>query len=87
MSKSKIKDFTEEIENKELEEGLENQEIQEEEIKIIEEPKVKVKSTKKGQQFKVFSIVSEKAVMAKGLEDDKWYSKPNNNYRIGEIID
>lgn len=39
------------------------------------------------QQFKVYSIVSDSAVIAKGIEDGKWYSKPNKNYNIGDIID
>lgn len=83
MSKNKG-DFTKEIEKEEiLGEGLNL----ENEIKPEEPKKEEKTETKKGQKFKVYSIVSEKAVMAKGLEDDKWYSKPNNKYHIGDIIE
>ena len=46
--------------------------------------KIEVKET---QKFKVVSIVSEKAVMTKGTKDNLLYSKPNKNYKIGQIID
>lgn len=75
MSKNK-KDFTEEIEDTELGKDLENK----------EENKKEIPSIKKEQEYKVYSVVNKKAVMAKGLEDGKWYSKPNDNYRVGQII-
>lgn len=84
MSKNKEFDLENEIKKEEcLGEGLGlGNEIK------PEEPKKEEKTgTKKEQKFKVYSIVSEKAVMAKGLADDKWYSKPNNKYHIGDIIE
>lgn len=77
MSKNKFEGFEGEIEKDlELEEGLENK----------EEKKTIKPETKKGQEYKVYSIINKTSVMAQGLEDGKWYSKPNDNYRVGQII-
>lgn len=62
------------------------------EDKSTKETEISVKENKpaqesKSQKFKVYSVVSEKAVMVRGLKDNKWYSKVNNGYRIGDIIE
>lgn len=77
---------------KEVLERSENmeKEIKEPEIMTAQKTSVEeiaqVKENKQEQEFKVYSIVNEKAVMAKGLKDGKWYSKPNKGYKIGQII-
>lgn len=94
MSNKKRKVNKEEFLTEELEMIIE-EEVAKEEIATEEnlEEAVEAEVVEKNedvismQKFKVYSIVSEKAVMAKGIEDDKWYSKPNKNYRIGEIIE
>lgn len=39
------------------------------------------------QGYEVVTIINEDAVMTRGLDDKKLYSKPNNNYRINDIIE
>ena len=56
-----------------------------EEKNIEKEKEVKVVNGAK-EQFKVYAIVNENAVMTKSLKDNKWYSKPNKGYKIGQII-
>lgn len=63
-----------------------NKDIKEKEAKTVEKEINEVFDIIKKQQFKVYSIISDKAVIAKGLEDNQWYSKVNNNYVIGQII-
>lgn len=71
-----------EVENKDIMLNVE----QSAEIVTENEDKQKKKNTVKEQEYKVYSIVSDKAVMVKGMSDNKWYSKPNKNYKIGQII-
>lgn len=92
---SKDKKYMNNVKEINEEKGVEANILNIEPVEVIETTGIKVeakveelkKVEKKNQKFKVYSIVNDKAVMAMGLDDKKWYSKPNNNYRIGQIID
>lgn len=76
-----------EVENKDIMLNVEQPKVEQPTEKVTEnKSKQENKNTVTEQEYKVYSIVNEKAVMAKGIIDGKWYSKPNKNYKIGQII-